>query len=372
MVHRGNNMIDFKGFFSKKIGPKETDAPQTFDHHITGSIKSYYKRRIYSPILYLVLLLLLAGIFPVRSMISPVRLSDPNSIKNAYKTHNSYGRIRLKNLYFTGYRQYWMGSTRGYYYYTVMKDKVVLVLLDPVTSEQGNPTIKNLTVHARILKDPATRQLVLEKLAEDLSWTRQGLTGSVSHYTLSEPDATGILPRLFVLAYVATGLFALISILAYILYIRHPAYARQIRRLAPYGNPRKMLKEAEEELSTLPQLATEDMFITQHYFIETSTYGVAIVHIREIIWIYKYSTLHKLLWHHFAISYTLCLTCNKHRYLRCPKNTKSNIDGIMDYLSEANHDILVGFSEENRRKVEVIQNDLLPLRKILAFLSRRV
>ena len=59
-------------------------------------------------------------------------------------------------------------------------------------------------------------------------------------------------------------------------------------------------------------------------------------------------------------------------YRKCPKNQKSDIDGIMDYLSEANHDILVGFSEENRRKVEVIQNDLLPLRKILAFLSRRV
>ncbi|MBQ5431310.1 MAG: hypothetical protein IIU28_06630 [Lachnospiraceae bacterium] len=365
-------MIDFKRFFSKKIGSLEEATPQTFDHHITGSIRTYYKRRIYSPILYLLLLLLLAGIFPVRSMISPRHLTGTASLAKAYRSHNAYGQITLKNLYFTGYRQYWLGTTRGYYYYTVMKDKVVLVLLDPVTSEQGNPTIKNLHIRARILKDPATRQLVLEKLASDLSWTRQGLTGSVSHYTLSEPDATSFLPRLFVFAYVSTGLFAILSILAYLLYIRHPVYARQIRRLAPYGNPRKMLQEAEEELSTLPQLATEDMFITQHYFIETSTYGVAIVPISEIIWIYKYSTLHKLLWHHFAISYTLCLTCNKHRYLRCPKNTKSNIDGIMDYLAEANHNILVGFSEENRRKVEVIQNDLLPLRKILAFLSRRV
>ncbi|SDW65526.1 hypothetical protein SAMN05216391_11373 [Lachnospiraceae bacterium KHCPX20] len=365
-------MINFKKIFSKNIRPFEESTPPTFDHHITGSIKAYYKRRIYSPIFYLLLLLLLAGIFPVRSMISPRHLTSLSSIATAYKSHSSYGKITLKNLYFTGYRQYWLGATRGYYYYTVMNDKVVLVLLDPLTSEQGNPTIKNVTVRARILKDPATRPLVLERLAEDLSWTRQGLTGSVSHYTLSEPDATGLLPRVFVLAYVVTGLFAILSIISYLLYIRYPAYSRQIRRLAPYGNPRKMLKEAEEELSTLPQLATEDMFITQHYFIETSTYGVAIVPIREILWIYKYSTLHKLFWHHFAISYTLCLTCNKHRYLRCPKNTKSNIDGIMDYLAEANHDILVGFSEENRRKVEVIQNDLLPLRKILAFLSRRV
>lgn len=42
---------------------------------------------------------------------------------------------------------------------------------------------------------------------------------------------------------------------------------------------------------------------------------------------------------------------NKHVYIHCPKNIKSDIDGIIDYLSEANHNILVGFSEENRQKI---------------------
>ena len=44
----------------------------------------------------------------------------------------------------------------------------------------------------------------------------------------------------------------------------------------------------------------------------------------------------------------------------------------MDYLAEANHDILVGFSEENRLKVEEIQNDFDIIRKITGFLSKRV
>ena len=39
-------------------------------------------------------------------------------------------------------------------------------------------------------------------------------------------------------------------------------------------------------------------------------------------------------------------TARKHLYFQCPKNMKSDIDGIIDYLSEANHEILVGFSEE--------------------------
>lgn len=51
---------------------------------------------------------------------------------------------------------------------------------------------------------------------------------------------------------------------------------------------------------------------------------------------------------------------------------KSDIDGIIDYLSEANHNILVGFSEENRLKVEEIQGTPMHIKKILELLNKRV
>ena len=38
----------------------------------------------------------------------------------------------------------------------------------------------------------------------------------------------------------------------------------------------------------------------------------------------------------------------------------------MDYLAEANHNILVGFSEENRLKVEEIQGKPLHIERLLA------
>ena len=109
---------------------------------------------------------------------------------------------------------------------------------------------------------------------------------------------------------------------------------------------------AEEELATQPQLATEDLFITEHFFIELSRYGTALVPISEIIWIYKHSTLHKLFGYHFHISYTLHIIANRHIRIHCPKNIKSDIDGIMDYLTEANHGILAGFTKENKTKAD--------------------
>ena len=114
------------------------------------------------------------------------------------------------------------------------------------------------------------------------------------------------------------------------------------------------------------------MFITENFFIETCKFGVAIVPIASIICFYKYSTLHKFLWPHFIISYPLYITTDKRQYIRCPKNIKSDIDGIMDYLAEANHNILVGFSEENRLKVAEIQEDFARLKRLAAFLRKRV
>ena len=172
--------------------------------------------------------------------------------------------------------------------------------------------------------------------------------------------------------FLATGGYALICLVLFVIYIFFPLLSPCCQDLARFGNPKKLLEQAEEELATLPQLATEDMFITEHFFIETSVYGNAVVPIGEIIWIYKYSTLHKFFWYHFSISYTLHISANRHLYIRCPKNLKSDLDGIIDYLSEANHEILVGFSEANRLKVQEIQGAPMRFEKIIAFLKKRI
>lgn len=86
---------------------------------------------------------------------------------------------------------------------------------------------------------------------------------------ISQPDATDLATTLFKLVYILSGLYAFISIIRYAIYIAFPVLSVPVQRLRCYGKPREILAEAEEELATLPQLATEDMFITEHYFIET-------------------------------------------------------------------------------------------------------
>lgn len=341
-------------------------------HYIIKSIRSYYKRKLAAPIIFLAALVILSFIFPIRSILSPENIENADSIESLYSKRVRFVSGTFENAYFTGYRKRFMNRTEGYYYYTVYENKCIILLLTPDTCQSGEPTLESVSITAKIIKDSNNEQELLTKLANDLSWTTAGLSNSVSVYMLSEPDGDGILAKLLQLLLIFFILYSIISLFLSFLFISFPKLSPPVIRLSAYGRPWKMLDEAEEELETLPQLATEDMFITQHYFIETSKYGIAIVPISEIIWIYKYSTLHKIFWHHFAISYTLYITAKKKTYIKCPKNTKTNIDGIMDYLAEANHDILVGFSEENRKKVEKIQDDFGWVEQLKNLLSKKV
>lgn len=343
-----------------------------FDHYISNSIKSLYKHKLFSPIIYLILLTILWVYFPVSSIVFPTVITPDDSLQELYQSNERYVKTTLTDLNFTGYTQEVFGQTHGYYYYTIHNGKGIIVLLSPKTSEEGLPNIDEVTIHAKIDNTNTAYKELLSKMAEDLKWTNSGIIGKTAPYYISEPGFRYGISMFLIFLFAITGIFSIVTIVFYILYIIFPWLAPACTQLARFGSPRELLAQAEEELATLPQLATEDMFITEHYFIVISADGIAFVPIQEIIWIYKHSTLHKFFWYHFSISYTLCIAANKHLYIQCPKNQKSDIDGIMDYLEEANHNILSGFNEKNRLKVQEIQGTPLQFEKLIALLKKRI
>lgn len=343
-----------------------------YEHYITRNIRAFYKKRIAAPICYLLILLVLWIIFPIGEMFSPSALSATDTLTSASNADKEYVHGTFTNLTFTGYTTSLFGSIDGYWYYGEQADSCYIILLSPNSCEEGLPTIESLTINCRIVKDKEIYDDLLTELAKDLDWTEKGLRNQLSPMYYSQTDYNPLANTCLFIVYFGTLIYTLISLGRYILYMNIPVLAPACQNLIVFGNPKEQLAEAEEELATLPQLATEDMFITEHYFIMTSPYGNAIVPIHEILWIYKYSTLHKFLWYHFSISYTLHIAANKHFYIQCPKNIKSDIDGIIDYLSEANHDILVGFTEENRMKVQASQGKPFHIERLSALLNKKL
>lgn len=341
-------------------------------HYITNNIRKCYTKRLVLPCIILLLLILIWIIYPLHELLKPTKIDQGDNLSKHSGITSSSVEVTIDHLYFTGYTSSMFGRSNGYYYYTIWDKKCLIVLLSPSTCEEGLSSMDNVTVHASILSTGGALNQLMFNLSTDLNWTSDGLLEQMDSYYLNEVAVTGHSSKLFLFLYFCCLIYTVGYIITSLIWICFPKLSPPVLALRRFGNPAKLLAKAEEELATLPQLATEDMFITESFFIEISLEGIAIVPIQEIIWVYKHSTLHKFLWYHFVISYTLHITGTHHYYIRCPKNIKSDIDGIMDYLAEANHNILVGFNEENRLKVQELQHTNRLLEHIFEFLKRRI
>ena len=345
---------------------------QQFEHLITKKIRNTYGRRLVSPIIYFLFLVMIWFATPIHALIRPLEISPQAQIAALADEGTRYITTTLEHLNFTGYTQSRVGQIVGYYYYTMRDDGCYLVVLSPQTCEAGLPSIDAVTVRVSIRRQPESFELLAENLAKDLGWTVSGFYKEVSDCIISEPGFGGMSNRILLVFFFATGGYALLSIALFSIYALFPTLSPSSRQLGLYGKRSELLAQAEEELATLPQLATEDMYITEHFFIAFANKAVTVIPIKEIVWIYKYSTLKTILWYHFSISYTLHITANRHLYIQFPKNMKSDIDGIIDYLSEANHNILVGFNEKNRKAVQAMPGVTRFTDGLIAFLKQKI
>jgi len=346
--------------------------PDNFQNYISGKIKTLYRRRLIAPVIFLVVLFLICRFFPIFNIVFPETVDQNLSLRDKYNDKDYYIRTTISDLHFTGYSQVKNNRNSGYYYYYKRDNgNIGIIILSPQTCEEGLSEIESVTVYAKICYGGKNYRKFISNMSEDLKWTDKGLYDSTSYHYLSEPDYGYPFGLFLFIVGCGFAIYAVFYIIKSLVISIWPHLAPCCTCLLPFGNPKHMLAEADEELATLPQLATEDMFITEHYFIAATDLGIAFVPIDKILWIYKHSTLHKIFWYHFKISYTLHITADNHLYIRCPKNIKSDIDGIIDYLSEANHNILVGFSEENRSKIHEIQGDPFHIEKALKWLKKK-
>ena len=93
--------------------------PENYEHYITKNIKAFYKRRLLTPILYLLLLFIIWHLFSLSSLLSPDRLDDSVTLEEAYRADIEYVHVTLHDMNFTGYTQSVFGYNTGYYYYTM-------------------------------------------------------------------------------------------------------------------------------------------------------------------------------------------------------------------------------------------------------------
>ena len=176
--------------------------PDNYEHYITRNIKAFYRKRLFSPIIYLLLLAILWIALPLGDMLHPRTMQTDESLQSAYQSKERYIRTSFTNLKFTGYTSESYGQTRGYYYYTMRDKQCIIVLLSPRTCEEGLPAISSLTVTGRVIYGQKSYQTLLSSLAS--IWTGPIPVSAVRFlHTISANRIITSLPQRFCLLFIS-------------------------------------------------------------------------------------------------------------------------------------------------------------------------
>ena len=81
----------------REIKKEELDMTPNFEHYITRNIRAFYKRRLFSPIIYLLILLILWFVFPLGEILSPLTLKNASQIEGVCEADKEYVLVTFED-----------------------------------------------------------------------------------------------------------------------------------------------------------------------------------------------------------------------------------------------------------------------------------
>ena len=314
--------------------------------------------RIICPIILIVVLVALSIATPVKTMFKPREAQLGASLEQLYEDNETYINVNLKDLNFTGYTNEILGNVRGYYYYTKWGNGYVIVLVSPKSCQQGISHMDSLDTRVMIEYQPKALDVLFPLLASDLRWNASGIRDHMDGCLLSEPGAHAFSVYFSLAVYFLSMVYGVGSFIGYFMFMIFPILSPFCRILGKPKEAQVRMELAEEELSQRPQLASEDVFITESFFIETAETEFCIVPLEEITWVYRHAGLHFVFGRVRPVREALYIMTKKQGPFRCTSLRQEDMDGVIDYLAEANKQILIGYTEENRRKANELKKEL--------------
>lgn len=301
--------------------------------------------------IYSFFVLLLAGFvfykIPFYDALKPTVIEEPSGIEELYKNGNTYIEMTTDTLYYTGYDYTENGKVLGSYYYNLYDGTCIFYLLTPSQSKQKAEEISQVHIKAKLQNGGKLLTKLIKKMAQDLSWTAQGLSAVSSRILINGVEY--LLFKTVCLMAVAILLLIVTTVvfINWIIYIINPLTYPACLKLRRYGSVKRQIQEAEKELNQNVLLKKENFYITEHYFIEWSKDQIRILPLNKMVWAYKHSSFHHFRIHKEKVTYTLRIIGSKSIHFVSSFHPKENVDAILECLKKEQPHMLIGYTRKN-------------------------
>lgn len=312
------------------------------------TIKKCCTRGLLLPTLFILLMLFLFYLIRFHNIFSPATLENANDISTYYKQNNRYVEFTFDELYYTNYDYVIGNKIVGYYYYTITDHTSTFVLISSDHLETPNEVLTNYSAKAKLTASDSMYKQMIELLAKELNWNAQGLMQSSSPFVINELEYHEYSYLLLLIAMLILTAFSVYLIGINLLFIVKPELHPSIRRLKKYGDRIQILENVNQEMYKNVNITSNNTFLTDHFYIDISMLSITIIPLDQILWAYEHTTWKRLLWIKMRLHYTLNIVAKHRMKDSSHRNTKENIEKMLEYLHEKHSDILIGFSKENK------------------------
>lgn len=312
---------------------------------VKKQIRLISMKRMVNAVIMLVLTSIMFLEIPFYDMMFPTKAGSPTVLNELYQNGVTHVEITADVLYYTGYDYTENGKVVGSYYYNLYDGTCIFYLLSPSVCNGKAEVIKNVQIKARLQNGSKILKELIAKMAEDLSWTAQGLSAVSSHIVVNQVDyllwkSICFLAVSFLVFFISA--FVCLYLLAYMV---NPMLYPACFRLRKYGDIRAQIEEIDKEIKDAVILQSKEILFTENYLIFFSKISLAMIPVSKISWIYKYSKMHRFRGR--RLTYTLRVVGKKSLCFSNPNQTKEDADAVLDYISENYENIMIGYTKEN-------------------------
>jgi len=313
------------------------------------------------PILFLLLLLIVALQFPLVNCLFPTNIDSSKTATELYNSKSIYVKTTTGKLYYTGYDYLKGSSVKGHYFYSLENGKCTIYLFSTTYFKNGVPsTIDNVEFKAMLIHNRSNVDQLLKLMAKDMNWTYDGLASCTDTVIISQLNYA-VIPSVLIgiILFIAFS-FSLGHILILFFNVYKPQYAFTFLIFGHLQARKKIILEAAHELETKVYFNSENMYLTKNYFIYISNFNIAIIPLKNMAWAYKYSRLHKYFIFGEMVYNVKIYTKTKFQYIFSGK-TKEAADNLLAYLEDKNENMLIGYTYENRLHSKDIMHSIISI-----------
>lgn len=316
---------------------------------IIQEIRKSLLRKLIFPLLVLTASVIIFFQAPKENFFNPRPLNYKCQYENFYNPYLPNVSVSVSDLSYSGLDYMVNNQLRGHYYYTLDNGYCQFYKLN---KEAGNPPAEKLSsvfLRGKLIElDEAEYESLLTDMAERLGWTVSSLKEMSSRYAVSTVSPAYFDILFYFILYVCLFL-SVLDLLCSGIYILEPLRSPTFRYLGSFVEIGTLLPKVEIEVKHVCLSHAGNTFLTPNYLVNIDPLKSLILPLDSVIWIYYHSRMHRLPGMSLKLSYTLHIMALDGRTYDFHNKKKEDLIYLLDILKQRTPEILLGYSEQNKK-----------------------